>query len=205
MKKKSITPKGFQINVSLLSKKQKNIYNKIHSKYRLSEIYDFLKLIYEYEVNFSDLYMKDLFTILIKTEEYTAKVESVYYYTYFPKNDDYSLALAVLKLNSAICKILKSIILKKSVQTEFELEKIIFASLIIFLNKSLFYSSRFKYPRLLNKYIEDKSVIEYVKAINSKSESFEFILNLIETELKNEAEILNNNPKLLRVLTSNNK
>lgn len=129
MKKKSITPKGFQINVSLLSKKQKNIYNKIHSKYRLSEIYDFLKLIYEYEVNFLDLYMKDLFTILIKTEEYTAKVESVYYYTYFPKNDDYSLALAVLKLNSAICKILKSIILKKSVQTEFELEKIIFASL----------------------------------------------------------------------------
>ena len=146
--------------------------------------------------------MKDLFTILIKMDEYTSKVESVYYYTYFPKNDDCSLIEAVYPLNCAICRIMEAIILKKSALTEFELEKIIFASLIIFLDKS-FYYRRFKYPSKLNKYIEDESINEYVNAINSKNDSFEFLWNLIETELKNEAEILHNNRRLFRVL--NNK
>ena len=43
-------------------------------------------------------------------------------------------------------------------------------------------------------------------AINPRNNSFEFIFNLIEAELKKEAEILNNNnnnKRLLRVL--NNK
>ena len=81
MKKESINPKVFQINTSSLSKTQKNIYNEIYQKYRLSEIYEFLKLIYKCEVNFSDIFMKDFFTILIKTDEYTSKVKSVYYYS----------------------------------------------------------------------------------------------------------------------------
>ncbi|WP_152054578.1 hypothetical protein [Aliarcobacter butzleri] len=201
MKQKTINSEVFTINTSSLSKTQKNIYNEIYQKYRLSEIYEFLKLIYKYKVNFSDIFMKDLFTILIKMDEYTSKVESVYYYTYFPKNDDCSLIEAVYPLNCAICRIMEAIILKKSALTEFELEKIIFASLIIFLDKS-FYYSRFQYPSKLNKYIEDES-INYVNAINSKNDSFEFIWNLIETELKNEAEILDNNKRLFQVL--NNK
>ena len=51
----------------------------------------------------------------------------------------------------------------------------------------------------------DKSINGYINAINSRNNSFEFIFNLIETELKKEAEILNNNnnKRLLRVL--NNK
>ena len=196
--KKSINPKVFQINTSSLSKTQKSIYNEIYQKYRLSEIYEFLKLIYKYKVNFSDIFMKDLFTILIKMDEYTSKVESVYYYTYFPKNDDCSLIEAVYPLNCAICRIMEAIILKKSALTEFELEKIIFASLIIFLDKS-FYYSRFQYPSKLNKYIEDES-INYVNAINSKNDSFEFIWNLIKTELKNEAEILDNNKRLSQII-----
>ncbi|MCG3686947.1 hypothetical protein AB0W27_00205 [Aliarcobacter butzleri] len=202
MKQKTINSEVFTINTSSLSKTQKNIYNEIYQKYRLSEIYEFLKLIYKYKVNFSDIFMKDLFTILIKTDEYTSKVESVYYYTYFPKNDDCSLIEAVYPLNCAICRIMEAIILKKFVLTEFELEKIIFASLIIFLDKS-FYYRRFKYPSKLNKYIEDESINEYVNAINSKNDSFEFIWNLIETELKNEAEIFERNPKLLRLFNNN--
>ena len=201
MKQKTINSEVFTMNTSSLSKTQKSICNEIYQKYRLSEIYEFLKLIYKYKVNFSDIFMKDLFTILIKMDEYTSKVESVYYYTYFPKNDDCSLIEAVYPLNCAICRIMEAIILKKSALTEFELEKIIFASLIIFLDKS-FYYSRFQYPSKLNKYIEDES-INYVNAINSKNDSFEFLWNLIETELKNEAEILHNNRRLFRVL--NNK
>ena len=42
-----------------------------------------------------------------------------------------------------------------------------------------------------------------INTINSKNSNFEFIFNLIETELKKEAEILNSNQKLLQVL--NNK
>lgn len=202
MKQKTINSEVFTINTSSLSKTQKNIYNEIYQKYRLSEIYEFLKLIYKYKVNFSDIFMKDLFTILIKTDEYTSKVESVYYYTYFPKNDDCSLIEAVYPLNCAICRIMEAIILKKFVLTEFELEKIIFASLIIFLDKS-FYYRRFKYPSKLNKYIEDESINEYVNAINSKNDSFEFILNLIKAELKNETEIFERNQKLLRLLNNN--
>ena len=49
----------------------------------------------------------------------------------------------------------------------------------------------------------DKSINGYINAINSRNNSFEFIFNLIETELKKEAEILDNNKRLLRVL--NNK
>ncbi|MCG3705029.1 hypothetical protein [Aliarcobacter butzleri] len=202
MKQKTIKSEVFEINTSSLSKTQKNIYNEIYQKYRLSEIYEFLKLIYKCEVNFSDIFMKDFFTILIKTDEYTSKVKSVYYYTYFPKNDDCSLIEAVYPLNCAICRIMEAIILKKFVLTEFELEKLIFASLIIFLDKS-FYYCRFQYPSKLNKYIEDESINEYVNAINSKNDSFEFIWNLIKTELKNEAEILDNNKRLFQVL--NNK
>ena len=68
------------------------------------------------------------------------------------------------------------------------------------------YHCRFRYPYRLNKCIEDKITNGYINAINSRNNSFEFIFNLIETELKKEAEILNNNnnnKRLLRVL--NNK
>lgn len=90
MKKESINPKVFQINTSSLSKTQKNIYNEIYQKYRLSEIYELLKFIYKNEVNFSDIFIRDFFNILIKTNEYTSKIMSVYYYTFFPKDDDMS-------------------------------------------------------------------------------------------------------------------
>ena len=61
----------------------------------------------------------------------------------------------------------------------------------------------FKYTYKLNKYIKDNCVNGYINTINSKNSNFEFIFNLIETELKKEAEILNSNQKLLQVL--NNK
>ncbi len=202
MKKESINPKVFQINTSSLSKTQKNIYNEIYQKYRLSEIYEFLKLIYKCEVNFSDIFMRDFFNILIKTNEYTSKIMSVYYYTFFPENDDMSQIKAIT-LNSAACKILKAIMLNKPVLNKCELEKLMFASLIIFLDKS-FYYCRFKYPSKLNKYIEDESIDEYVNAINSKNDNFEFIWNLIEAELKNEALIFKNNHKLYRLLNGEN-
>lgn len=202
MKKESINPKVFQINTSSLSKTQKNIYNEIYQKYRLSEIYEFLKLIYKCEVNFSDIFMRDFFNILIKTNEYTSKIMSVYYYTFFPENDDMS-QIQVITLNSAACKILKAIMLNKPVLNKCELEKLMFASLIIFLDKS-FYYCRFKYPSKLNKYIEDESIDEYVNAINSKNDNFEFIWNLIEAELKNEALIFKNNHKLYRLLNGEN-
>ena len=202
MKKESINPKVFQINTSSLSKTQKNIYNEIYQKYRLSEIYELLKFIYKNEVNFSDIFMRDFFNILIKTNEYTSKIMSVYYYTFFPKDDDMSQIQAIT-LNSAACKILKAIMLNKPVLNKCELEKLMFASLIIFLDKS-FYYCRFKYPSKLNKYIEDESINEYVNAINSKNDSFEFICNLIEAELKNEALIFKNNHKLYRLLNGEN-
>lgn len=202
MKKESINPKVFQINTSSLSKTQKNIYNEIYQKYRLSEIYEFLKLIYKNKVDFSDIFMEDLFNILIETNKYTSKIMSVYYYTFFPENDDMSQIQAIT-LNSAACKILKAIMLNKPVLSRCELEKLMFASLIIFLDKS-FYYCRFKYPSKLNKYIEDESIDEYVNAINSKNDNFEFIWNLIEAELKNEALIFKNNHKLYRLLNGEN-
>ena len=201
MKKESINPKVFQINTSSLSKTQKNIYNEIYQKYRLSEIYEFLKLIYKCEVNFSDIFMRDFFNILIKTNEYTSKIMSVYYYTFFPKDDDMS-QIQVITLNSAACKILKAIMLNKPVLNKCELEKLMFASLIIFLGQS-FYYSRFRYPRVLNKYISDSSVDKYINVIETKSDGFQFIMNLINAELKNETEIFERNPKLLRLLNNN--
>ena len=198
MKKESINPKVFQINTSSLSKTQKSIYNKIYQKYRLRETYKLLKFIYKNKVDFSDIFMEDLFNILIETNKYTSKIMSVYYYTFFPENDDMS-QIQVITLNSAACKILKAIMLNKPVLNKCELEKLMFASLIIFLDKS-FYYCRFKYPSKLNKYIEDESIDEYVNAINSKNDNFEFIWNLIEAELKNEALIFKNNHKLYRLL-----
>ena len=201
MKQKTIKSEVFEINTSLLNKAQKTIYTKVSNNYRFWETYELLKFIYKNEVNFSDIFMRDFFNILIKTNEYTSKIMSVYYYTFFPKDDDMS-QIQVITLNSAACKILKAIMLNKPVLNKCELEKLMFASLIIFLDKS-FYYCRFKYPSKLNKYIEDESINEYVNAINSKNDSFEFIWNLIETELKNEAEIFERNPKLLRLLNNN--
>lgn len=202
MKKESINPKVFQINTSSLSKTQKSIHNKIYQKYRLRETYKLLKFIYKNKVDFSDIFMEDLFNILIETNKYTSKIMSVYYYTFFPENDDMSQIKAIT-LNSAACIILKAIILNKPVLSRYKLEKLMFASLIIFLDKS-FYYCRFKYPSKLNKYIEDESIDEYVNAINSKNDNFEFIWNLIEAELKNEALIFKNNHKLYRLLNGEN-
>ena len=201
MKQKKIKSEIFEINISLLNKAQKTIYTKVSNNYRFWETYELLKFIYKNEVNFSDIFMRDFFNILIKTNEYTSRIMSIYYYTFFPEDDDMSQIQAIT-LNSAACKILKAIMLNKPVLSRCELEKLIFASLIIFLDKS-FYYRRFKYPSKLNKYIEDESINEYVNAINSKNDSFEFIWNLIKTELKNEAEILDNNKRLFQVL--NNK
>ena len=199
MKQKKIKSEIFEINISLLNKAQKTIYTKVSNNYRFWETYELLKFIYKNEINFSDIFMRDFFNILIKTNEYTSKIMSVYYYTFFPKDDDMSQIQAIT-LNSAACKILKAIMLNKPVLSTYELEKLMFASLIIFLDES-FYYCRFKYPSKLNKYIEDESINEYVNAINSKNDSFEFLWNLIETELKNEAEIFKDNPKLYKFLS----
>ena len=205
MASKTVKSEIFEINISSLNKAQKTIYNKVSNKYRFCEIYDFLKFIYINEVNFSDIFMRDLFYFLIKVNQYTSKIMSEYDNTYFSKNYDTSLSEAVIPLNSIVCKILQAVIAKKYSLPIFSLEKLIFASLIIFLKKSS-YHCRFRYPYRLNKCIEDKITNGYINAINSRNNSFEFIFNLIETELKKEAEILNNNnnnKRLLRVL--NNK
>ncbi|MCG3667364.1 hypothetical protein L5F24_05050 [Aliarcobacter butzleri] len=181
--------------------KQKTIYTKVSNNYRFWETYELLKFIYKNEVNFSDIFMRDFFNILIKTNEYTSKIMSVYYYTFFPKDDDMSQIQAIT-LNSAACKILKVIMLNRPGLNICELEKLMFASLIIFLDQS-FYYSRFRYPRVLNKYVCDSSINKYINEIKDKSNDFEFIMNLIETELKNEAEIFERNPKLLRLLNNN--
>ena len=148
---------------------------------------------------------QDLFYFLIKVNQYTSKITSECYSIYSSKNYDTSLSEAVIPLNSIVCKILQAVIAKKYSLPIFALEKLIFASLIIFLKKSS-YHCRFKHPPRLNKCIEDKITNGYINAINPRNNSFEFIFNLIETELKKEAEILNNNnnnKRLLRVL--NNK
>ncbi len=205
MARKTVKSEVFEINTSSLNKAQKTIYNKVSNKYRFWETYDFLKFIYKNEVNFSDIYMRDLFYFLIKVNQYTSKIMSEYDNTYFSKNYDTSLSEAVIPLNSIVCKILEAVIAKKYSLPTFALEKLIFASLIIFLKKSS-YHCRFRYPSRLKKCIKDKSINGYINSINAKISSFEFIFNLIETELKKEAEILNNNnnnKRLLRVL--NNK
>ncbi|MCT7595630.1 hypothetical protein [Aliarcobacter butzleri] len=176
MGRKKIKSEVFEINTYLLNRTQKSIYNKIYQKYRLRETYKLLKFIYKNKVDFSDIFMEDLFNILIETNKYTSKIMSVYYYTFFPENDDMSQIQAIT-LNSAACKILKAIMLNKPVLSRCELEKLMFASLIIFLDKS-FYYCRFKYPSKLNKYIEDESIDEYVNAINSKNDNFGILLKL---------------------------
>lgn len=201
MKQKTIKSEVFEINTSLLNKAQKTIYTKVSNNYRFWETYELLKFIYKNEINFSDIFMRDFFNILIKTNEYTSKIMSVYYYTFFPKDDDMS-QIQVITLNSAACKILKAIMLNKPVLSTYELEKLMFASLIIFLDES-FYYCRFRYPRVLNKYICDSSINKYINEIKDKSNDFEFIMNLINAELKNETEIFERNPKLLRLLNNN--
>ena len=205
MVRKIVKSEIFEINISSLNKAQKTIYNKVSNKYRFWETYDFLKFIYKNEVNFSDIFMRDLFYFLIKVNQYTSRIMSECYSIYSSKNYDTSLSEAVIPLNSIVCKILQAVIAKKYSLPIFSLEKLIFASLIIFLKKSS-YHCRFKHPPRLNKCIEDKITNGYINAINPRNNSFEFIFNLIETELKKEAEILNNNnnnKRLLRVL--NNK
>lgn len=205
MANKIVKSEIFEINISSLNKAQKIIYNKVSNKYRFWETYDFLKFIYKNEVDFSNIFMRDLFFFLIKVNQYTSKITSECYSIYSSKNYDTSLSEAVIPLNSIVCKILQAVIAKKYSLPIFSLEKLIFASLIIFLKKSS-YHCRFRYPYRLNKCIEDKITNGYINAINSRNNSFEFIFNLIETELKKEAEILNNNnnnKRLLRVL--NNK
>ena len=202
MARKTVKSEVFEINTSSLNKAQKTIYNKVSNKYRFLETYNFLKFIYKNEVNFSDIFMRDIFYFLIKVNQYTSKIMSEYDNTYFSKNYDASLSEAVVPLNSMVCEILEAVIAKKYSLPLFALEKLIFASLIIFLKKSS-YHCRFRYPSRLKKCNEDKSINEYINAINSRNNSFEFIFNLIETELKKEAEILDKNKRLLRVL--NNK
>ncbi len=202
MVSKTVKSEVFEINTSLLNKAQKTIYNKVSNKYRFWETYNFLKFIYKNEVNFSDIFMRDIFYFLIKVNQYTSKIMSDYDNTYFSKNYDASLSEAVVPLNSMVCEILEAVIAKKYSLPLFALEKLIFASLIIFLKKSS-YHCRFRYPSRLKKYNEDRNINEYINGINSRNNSFEFIFNLIETELKKEAEILDKNKRLLRVL--NNK
>ena len=199
MANKIVKSEIFEINISSLNKAQKIIYNKVSNKYRFWETYDFLKFIYKNEVDFSDIFMRDLFYFLIKVNQYTSKITSECYSIYSSKNYDTSLSEAVIPLNSIVCKILQAVIAKKYSLPIFSLEKLIFASLIIFLKKSS-YHCRFRYPSRLKKYNEDRNINEYINAINSRNNSFEFIFNLIETELKKEAEILDNNKRLLRVL-----
>ena len=200
MKRKKIVKKEVsEFNTSSMSKPRKILYNKIIKNYRFCEIYDFLKFIYINEVNFSDIFMRDLFYFLIKIERYTSEIMYRSQSNYMSKNYDQSLINASIQLRSMIYVILEAIILKKYSLPVFALEKLIFASFIIFLKKSFFYC-RFRYPPRLNKCIEDKITNGYINEINSRNNSFEFIFNLIETELKKEAEILDNNRRLLRVL-----
>ena len=203
MARKIVKSEVFEINTSLLNKAQKTIYNKVSNKYRFWETYDFFKFIYKNEVDFSDIFMRDLFYFLIKVNQYTSKITSECYSIYSSKNYDTSLSEAVIPLNSIVCKILQAVIAKKYSLPIFSLEKLIFASLIIFLKKSS-YHSRFKYNSKLNKCIEDRSINAYINAINLETSNFDFIFNIIETELKNETEILNGNHSLLRILNSKN-
>ena len=202
MARKIVNSEVFEINTSSMSKPRKILYNKIIKNYRFCEIYDFLKFIYINEVNFSDIFMRDLFYFLIKIERYTSEIIYRSQSNDLSKKYDINLINVEISLRYMINKILEAIILKKYSLPVFALEKLIFASFIIFLKKSSFYC-RFKYPYRLNKCIQDKSINGYINAINSRNNSFEFIFNLIKNQLKVEAEILDNNKRLLRVL--NNK
>ena len=201
-RKKTVKKQASEFNTSSMSKPRKILYNKIIKNYRFCEIYDFLKFIYINEVNFSDIFMRDLFYFLIKTEQYTSEIIYRSQSNDLSKKYDINLINVEISLRYMINKILEAIILKKYSLPVFALEKLIFASFIIFLKKSSFYC-RFKYPYRLNKCIQDKSINGYINAINSRNNSFEFIFNLIENQLKVEAEILHNNRRLFRVL--NNK
>ncbi|HRM36021.1 MAG TPA: hypothetical protein PLX81_06640 [Aliarcobacter cryaerophilus] len=202
MANKIVKSEIFEINISSLNKAQKIIYNKVSNKYRFWETYDFLKFIYKNEVDFSDIFMRDLFYFLIKIERYTSEIIYRSQSNDLSKKYDINLINVEISLRYMINKILEAIILKKYSLPVFALEKLIFASLIIFLKKSS-YHCRFRYPYRLNKCIEDKITNGYINAINSRNNSFEFIFNLIKNQLKVEAEILDNNKRLLRVL--NNK
>ena len=202
MARKIVKSEVFEINTSSMSKPRKILYNKIIKNYRFCEIYDFLKFIYINEVNFSDIFMRDLFYFLIKIERYTSEIIYRSQSNDLSKKYDINLINVEISLRYMINKILEAIILKKYSLPVFALEKLIFASFIIFLKKSSFYC-RFRYPPRLNKCIEDKITNGYINAINSRNNSFEFIFNLIKNKLKVEAEILDNNKRLLRVL--NNK
>jgi hypothetical protein len=198
-RKKTVKKQASEFNTSSMSKPRKILYNKIIKNYRFSEIYYFLKFIYINEVNFSDIFMRDLFYFLIKTEQYTSEIIYRSQSNDLSKKYDINLINVEISLRYMINKILEAIILKKYSLPVFALEKLIFASFIIFLKKSSFYC-RFRYPYRLNKCIEDKSINGYINAINSRNNSFEFIFNLIKNQLKVEAEILDNNKRLLRVL-----
>lgn len=65
MKQKTIKSEVFEINTSLLNKAQKTIYTKVSNNYRFWETYELLKFIYKNEVNFSDIFMRDFFNILL--------------------------------------------------------------------------------------------------------------------------------------------
>ncbi len=161
MARKTVKSEVFEINTSSLNKAQKTIYNKVSNKYRFWETYNFLKFIYKNEVNFSDIFMRDIFYFLIKVNQYTSKIMSEYDNTYFSKNYDASLSEAVVPLNSMVCEILEAVITKKYSLPLFALEKLIFASLIIFLKKSS-YHCRFRYPSRLKKCNEDRNINEYI-------------------------------------------
>ena len=178
-RKKTVKKQASEFNTSSMSKPRKILYNKIIKNYRFSEIYDFLKFIYINEVNFSDIFMRDLFYFLIKTEQYTSEIIYRSQSNDLSKKYDINLINVEISLRYMINKILEAIILKKYSLPVFALEKLIFASFIIFLKKSSFYC-RFKYPYRLNKCIQDKSINKYINAINSRNNSFEFIFNLIK-------------------------
>src|SRR5574344_102778 len=155
MARKRIIVNKYGINIDLLSKTRKNIYNIVYIKYKFLQTYDFLNYIYKNQIDFSDKFIKDLFSILIKINEYTFNIMSVY-----------------------DSKIFKCVISKKYSLPIFALEKLILAALIIFLKKSSYYC-RFKYTYKLNKYIKDNCVNGYINTINSKKSNLKFIFNLI--------------------------
>ena len=154
MANKIVKSEIFEINISSLNKAQKIIYNKVSNKYRFWETYDFLKFIYKNEVNFSDIFMRDLFYFLIKTEQYTSEIIYRSQSNDLSKKYDINLINVEISLRYMINKILEAIILKKYSLPVFALEKLIFASLIIFLKKSS-YHCRFRYPSRLKKYNEE--------------------------------------------------
>ena len=155
-RKKTVKKQASEFNTSSMSKPRKILYNKIIKNYRFSEIYDFLKFIYINEVNFSDIFMRDLFYFLIKTEQYTSEIIYRSQSNDLSKKYDINLINVEISLRYMINKILEAIILKKYSLPVFALEKLIFASLIIFLKRST-YHCRFRYPTRLNKCIGIKA------------------------------------------------